>query len=67
VGGEGLLDKIAVAQPAAGVVLANFLPQAFLGIVWGYLYMCTGNLWGPWAGPYADELDTQLPARQHRG
>ena len=29
--------------------LANFLPQTLMGIVWGYLYLRTGNLWGPWA------------------
>lgn len=29
--------------------MANFLPQALLGIVWGYRYLRTGNLWGCWA------------------
>ncbi len=27
----------------------SFLPQAALGVVWGYLYLRTGNLWGAWA------------------
>jgi len=47
---KALLSKR--SAPAAAVawhLLANFLPQALLGIVWGYLYMRTGNLWGPWA------------------
>lgn len=33
----------------SGAVVANFLPQALLGVVWGYLYLRTGNLWGSWA------------------
>jgi membrane protease YdiL (CAAX protease family) len=35
--------------PSANVTMplvANFLPQALLGVVWGYLYLHTGNLWG---------------------
>lgn len=34
---------------AASEFVANFLPQALLGVVWGYLYLRTGNLWGCWA------------------
>jgi membrane protease YdiL (CAAX protease family) len=30
----------------SGAVVANFLPQALVGVVWGYLYLRTGNLWG---------------------
>lgn len=37
------------AEPIASLLIANFLPQALLGIVWGYLYLRTGNLWGSWA------------------
>lgn len=33
----------------SGAVVANFLPQALLGVVWGYLYLRTGNLWGCFA------------------
>ncbi|MCI4675964.1 CPBP family intramembrane glutamic endopeptidase [Candidatus Mycolicibacterium alkanivorans] len=42
---KGMLDKSGDPVP---LLLANFLPQALLGIVWGYLYLCTGNLWGSW-------------------
>lgn len=30
-----------------GVVI-NFLPQILLGLVWGYMFLKTGNLWTPW-------------------
>ena len=39
----------ASAAPITSQMLANFVPQALLGIVWSYLYIRTGNLWGPWA------------------
>jgi membrane protease YdiL (CAAX protease family) len=29
-------------------VVANFLPQICLGLVWGYAYMKTNNLWTAW-------------------
>jgi membrane protease YdiL (CAAX protease family) len=29
-------------------VVANFLPQLCLGLVWGYVYLKTNNLWGAW-------------------
>ena len=29
-------------------VMANFLPQICLGLVWGYAYMKTDNLWTAW-------------------
>lgn len=29
-------------------VVANFLPQICLGLVWGYAYLKTGNLWTAW-------------------
>lgn len=45
---KATLDK-STAGALGWHLLANFLPQALLGIVWGYLYMRTGNLWGPWA------------------
>jgi membrane protease YdiL (CAAX protease family) len=32
---------------AMGVVV-NFLPQILLGLVWGYMFLKTGNLWTPW-------------------
>jgi len=28
-------------------LFVNFVPHALLGIVFGYLYYSTGNLWGP--------------------
>lgn len=30
-----------------GVVI-NFFPQILLGLVWGYIFLKTGNLWAPW-------------------
>jgi membrane protease YdiL (CAAX protease family) len=44
-----LSDSGAAAEPLAWRVLANFLPEALVGVVWGYLYPRTSNLWGPWA------------------
>lgn len=29
-------------------VVVNFFPQILLGLVWGYLFLKTGNLWAPW-------------------
>ncbi len=29
-------------------IIANFLPQLFMGIVWGYLYLKTNNIWAAW-------------------
>jgi membrane protease YdiL (CAAX protease family) len=29
-------------------VISNFIPQLVLGIVWGYLYLKTNNLWACW-------------------
>jgi membrane protease YdiL (CAAX protease family) len=29
-------------------IVANFLPQICLGLVWGYVYMKTNNLWTAW-------------------
>lgn len=47
---KALLKKSgAPAVLIAWQLLTNFLPQALMGIVWGYLYMRTGNLWRPWA------------------
>jgi len=31
-------------------IVANFLPQICLGIVWGYAYLKTDNLWTAWFG-----------------
>lgn len=38
----------AAGEPNAivGLFAANFVPQFALGLVWAYLYLCTGNLWG---------------------
>jgi membrane protease YdiL (CAAX protease family) len=44
-----LNESGASAAPIAWHLLSNFLPQTLLGVAWGYLYMRTGNLWGPWA------------------
>ncbi len=30
----------------AAILVSNFIPQALMGLVWGYLYMRTGNLLG---------------------
>ncbi len=29
-------------------IVSNFLPQVLLGLVWGYMFLKTGNLWAPW-------------------
>jgi membrane protease YdiL (CAAX protease family) len=29
-------------------IVVNFLPQILLGLVWGYMFLKTGNLWTPW-------------------
>jgi uncharacterized protein len=29
--------------------VSNFIPQLFMGFVWGYAFLKTGNLWIPWA------------------
>lgn len=44
---RAFLDK-SNETPLAWLVTANFLPQMLLGLVWGYLFVRTGNLWGPW-------------------
>jgi uncharacterized protein len=31
-------------------IVANFLPQICLGLVWGYAYLKTNNLWTAWIG-----------------
>jgi membrane protease YdiL (CAAX protease family) len=31
-------------------IVANFLPQICLGLVWGYAYLKTDNLWTAWIG-----------------
>ncbi len=36
------------AGDVAFSVIANFIPQLILGIVWGYLYLKTNNLWACW-------------------
>jgi membrane protease YdiL (CAAX protease family) len=33
-------------------VVANFLPQICLGLVWGYAYLKTGNLWAAWTAQW---------------
>lgn len=38
------------AGEVAFSVIANSLPQFVLGIVWGYLYLKTNNLWACWIG-----------------
>lgn len=40
--------KIATGGEIAFAVMANFLPQLLMGVVWGYLYLKTGNLWSAW-------------------
>lgn len=44
---RAFLDK-SNETPLAWLVTANFLPQMLLGLVWGYLFVRTDNLWGPW-------------------
>jgi membrane protease YdiL (CAAX protease family) len=47
------LKAITASQSASvslsGAIVANFVPQALLGLVWAYLYLRTGNLWGSFA------------------
>jgi membrane protease YdiL (CAAX protease family) len=30
-------------------VFSNSVPQLLMGMIWGYLFLKTGNLWAPWA------------------
>lgn len=32
----------------SGAFVNNFLPQLLMGLVWGYTFLKTGNLWIPW-------------------
>ncbi|HEY9594741.1 MAG TPA: CPBP family intramembrane glutamic endopeptidase, partial [Spirochaetia bacterium] len=32
----------------SAALVGNFVPQVLMGVVWGYLYLRTGNLWGSW-------------------
>lgn len=32
----------------SGAFVTNFLPQLLMGLVWGYAFLKTGNLWIPW-------------------
>lgn len=29
-------------------IFSNSIPQFLMGLVWGYLYLKTDNLWAPW-------------------
>jgi membrane protease YdiL (CAAX protease family) len=40
--------KVSTPNEVGLGVVANFLPQICLGLVWGYAYLKTGNLWTAW-------------------
>ncbi|MBE3561710.1 MAG: CPBP family intramembrane metalloprotease [Ktedonobacteraceae bacterium] len=42
------MGELSTASEVAFGVVSNFVPQLVLGIVWGYLYLKTNNLWACW-------------------
>ena len=40
--------KVVTPGEITFAIIANFLPQLFMGIVWGYLYLKTNNIWAAW-------------------
>jgi len=40
--------QVTTGSEIAFAMLSNFLPQFVMGIVWGYLYLKTDNLWTVW-------------------
>ena len=40
--------ELKTAGEIAFGVISNFIPQLVLGLVWGYLFIKTNNLWGCW-------------------
>lgn len=43
-----LTGKIETPGEIAIGVVVNFFPQILLGLVWGYMFLKTGNLWTAW-------------------
>ncbi len=41
--------SISTPGEIAMAFVSNFVPQLFMGFVWGYAFLKTGNLWIPWA------------------
>lgn len=41
---------VVTSDEIAFAIISNFVPQLFMGIVWGYLYLKTDNLWAAWIG-----------------
>ena len=42
------LGEIQTGGEIAMSVFFNSVPQLIIGIIYGYMYLKTGNLWGPW-------------------
>jgi membrane protease YdiL (CAAX protease family) len=42
------LGKLRGAGDIAFSAVSNFVPQLFMGFVWGFMYVRTGSLWAPW-------------------
>jgi membrane protease YdiL (CAAX protease family) len=43
-----LLGQIQTGPEIASAILVNSVPQLLIGIVYGYMFLKTGNLWAPW-------------------
>jgi membrane protease YdiL (CAAX protease family) len=41
-------------------IVANFLPQLLLGLVWGVMYLHTGSLWSAWAAHFLTNTTLNL-------
>lgn len=70
------LGQIETGGEILASALFNSVPQLFVGLVYGYLYLKTGSLWTPWIAhtlsnsasnflhvTTADGIDTGLPVR----
>jgi membrane protease YdiL (CAAX protease family) len=42
------LGQIETGGEMAMTIISNSVPQLLIGLVWGYLFLKTGNLWAPW-------------------
>lgn len=43
------LGTIESSEEILFAAFANSVPQLLMGLVWGYMFLKTGNLWAPWA------------------
>lgn len=45
---EYQLGKLRTVEKLALSTISNFVPQLFIGFVWGYMYIKTNSLWASW-------------------